>query len=88
MTTFILKGCLSMKKYKTLTAVLIFVMWIITRIISTAKKQQQKTESGNWGKHLEDGSHVIDDTDSDQSVIEEWDPTILLETPYNIIMIL
>jgi hypothetical protein len=26
MTTFILKGCLSMKKYKTLTAVLIFVM--------------------------------------------------------------
>jgi hypothetical protein len=40
------------------------------------------------GEHLEDASHVIDDTDSDQSVIEEWDPTILLETPYNIIMIL
>ena len=32
-----------MKKYKTLTAVLILVMWIITRIISTAKKTQQKT---------------------------------------------
>jgi hypothetical protein len=43
MTTFLLKGCLNMKKYKTLTAVLIFVMWIITIIISTAKKQQQKT---------------------------------------------
>jgi hypothetical protein len=35
---------------------------------------------------LEDASHVIDDTDSDESVIEERDPTILLETPYNIIM--
>jgi hypothetical protein len=31
---------------------------------------------------------VIDDTDSDESVIEEWDPTILLGTPYNIIMII
>jgi hypothetical protein len=30
-----------MEKYKTLTAVLIIVMWIITRIISTAKKQKQ-----------------------------------------------
>ena len=46
------------------------------------------TESGIGGEHLEDASHMIDDTDSDQSVIEEWDPTILLETPYNIIMIL
>jgi hypothetical protein len=46
------------------------------------------TESGIGGEHLEDASHVIDHTDSDQSVIEEWDPTILLETPYNIIMIL
>jgi hypothetical protein len=40
--------------------------------------------------HLLDGqksqNHMIDDTDSDQSVIGEWDPTILLETPYNIIM--
>jgi hypothetical protein len=62
-----------MKKYKTLTAVLILVMWLITRI---------------GGEHLEDASHVIDHTESDQSVIEEWDPTILLETPYNIIMIL
>ena len=44
------------------------------------------TESGIGGEHLEDASHMIDDTDSDQSVIEEWDPTILLETP--IIMIL
>ena len=35
------------------------------------------------GEYLEDASHVIDDTDSDQSVIEEWDPTILLETLYN-----
>ena len=34
----------------------------------------------NWGEHLEDASHVIDHTDSDQSVIEELDPTILLET--------
>ena len=42
MTTFILKSCLNMKKYKTLTAVLIFVMWIITRIISTAKKNNKK----------------------------------------------
>jgi hypothetical protein len=25
----------------------------------------------NWGEHLEDASHVIDDTESDQSVIEE-----------------
>ena len=25
----------------------------------------------NWGEHLEDASHMIDDTDSDQSVIEE-----------------
>jgi hypothetical protein len=32
--------------------------------------------------------HMYCYTDSDQSVIEEWDPTILLETPYNIIMIL
>jgi hypothetical protein len=46
------------------------------------------TFARNWGEYLEDASHVIDDTDSDQSVIEEWDPTILLETPYNIIMIL
>ena len=37
---------------------------------------------------LEDTSPVIDDTDSDESVIEERDPTILLGTPYNIIMIL
>jgi hypothetical protein len=43
---------------------------------------------GVRGEHLEDASHMIDDTDSDQSVIEKWDPTILLETPYNIIMIL
>jgi hypothetical protein len=39
------------------------------------------TESGiAGGGHLEDASHVIDHTDSDQSVIEELDPTILLET--------
>jgi len=25
----------------------------------------------NWGEYLEDASHVIDDTDSDESVIEE-----------------
>ena len=25
----------------------------------------------NWGEYLEDASYVIDDTDSDQSVIEE-----------------
>ena len=25
----------------------------------------------NWGEQLEDASHVIDDTESDQSVIEE-----------------
>ena len=31
-----------MKKYKTLTTVLILVMWIITRIISTAKKTNKK----------------------------------------------
>jgi hypothetical protein len=42
----------------------------------------------NRGEHLEDASYVIDDTDSDESVIEEWDPTILLGTPYNIIMII
>jgi hypothetical protein len=29
------------------------------------------TESGIGGEHLEDASHMIDDTDSDQSVIEE-----------------
>jgi hypothetical protein len=34
----------------------------------------------NWGEHLADASHVIDHTDNDQSVIEEWDPTILLES--------
>jgi hypothetical protein len=39
--------------------------------------------SQELGEYLEDASHVIDDTDSDQSVIEEWDPTILLETLYN-----
>ena len=25
----------------------------------------------NWGEHLEDASHVIDDTDSDESVLVE-----------------
>jgi hypothetical protein len=42
----------------------------------------------NWGEHLEDASHVIDDTDSDESVLVEWYPTILLGTSYNIIMII
>jgi hypothetical protein len=32
--------------------------------------------------------YLDDDTESDQNVIDEWDPTILLETPYDIIMIL
>ena len=46
------------------------------------------TESGIGRGYLEDASHVIDDTDSDESVIEEWDPTILLGTIYNVIMII